>query len=1053
MGEERKSGWLSSVVGNISSLWSRPTLEEDEPPHLSFTEEQSERDFETVEKFENNVTKYSPDKPTTSSSVINEKSRSTRYLSPTLLMSSVKPQSDSPKLPKVSNIRKRPFMEELVESSEVKDNNVSRNRFSTSNIFSDELFTGFSSRKRICRPSRVLSDTVSNLDKSLLDRSVDPLNTSRNSVNGSRLGSRVSRASSFTSSALSSKTLAILQQLEKISTPAMEAKKLPFKCRSERWFADERNSSIARILNNSTARTPSRAQVISNRMSSTLPQNSFWHRPNKLMDQISKNVNDNSLQKNNIISSTVLTKSLPDELERDSGLHNNEQSVANRKKHEPVLKSSDGKSVKRLTNLFSAKDLDLEVDSTELEEVRPLYESWSSSKEMNAKVMTPAPGFLGIASKDSLLGKVDTASSSKKIEDMSCLGDDLFSFSRPEKRGPSTHKQETSDDDASNNSESDVDDKSEESDDNKTKATANEKNAESEKKTTQNDSDFKDESTVQTKVDKVEKSQPNFPASGNGDVSKETNENSAKSKSAEEVKNTSEVKTSEKSEKWTCKMCWVANEKTASKCVCCGTIAPAVENFVQPKVTIENTTKTTVEKSKSWSCPDCFVSNKVEDEKCVCCGHVKKNLEKNEQPSNLETAASQKSLLSSNPQQPITNVFGDKAFKPLPSTGMTFGLKKPQEVTQNTIQPPTTTSSAAVPFGVASSSVPKFGLNSSSSAPNFGILCSAPQPSSLTTVSEVKAPTTSIFGAPPAPKSFASEPKTSQESHDNQTMKNPFAINAPNSNATSMAPVQQPLQTATLPFNTTTPFGNTSGSSVGMQASKSLFQNPSGFGNKSFNVPSTLPQTSTTFSFGSSSAFGNSLQSKTVATSATSPAKDGSDSVTMASPTSSGSNISQPAANGGFNFSTAAPTFNFLANSSTTSGASSNVFGSLTSNAPSAGPTFTFGSSLTEPSKSLNQNTTNLNPTPSLTKVFSAPSTVPPASFNFGANTSNPGSIFSAPPPTSFNFGASAENPFNASGATPFGNAAAAPTNFFTSGTTSSNTTTRRVLKARRMRK
>ncbi|KAL6731252.1 hypothetical protein Aduo_002135 [Ancylostoma duodenale] len=57
---------------------------------------------------------------------------------------------------------------------------------------------------------------------------------------------------------------------------------------------------------------------------------------------------------------------------------------------------------------------------------------------------------------------------------------------------------------------------------------------------------------------------------------------------------------------------------------------------------------------KAWECPDCMVQNKATDDKCVCCGHV---------------------MYKSTSEQPFTaNVFGDRAFKPAPKSGFSFGF-------------------------------------------------------------------------------------------------------------------------------------------------------------------------------------------------------------------------------------------------------------------------------------------------------------------------------------------------------------------------------------------
>lgn len=105
------------------------------------------------------------------------------------------------------------------------------------------------------------------------------------------------------------------------------------------------------------------------------------------------------------------------------------------------------------------------------------------------------------------------------------------------------------------------------------------------------------------------------------------------------------------SAKWKCEACWVMNEDSAAKCVCCGgtkpgsaavapTSAEATPKFTFGAVkplpnnttnffgssdksdnTFVNIAKT--QKSDKWECPSCLVRNESDKTACVCCGAEK----------------------------------------------------------------------------------------------------------------------------------------------------------------------------------------------------------------------------------------------------------------------------------------------------------------------------------------------------------------------------------------------------------------------------------------------
>ncbi|CAG5039375.1 unnamed protein product [Parnassius apollo] len=65
---------------------------------------------------------------------------------------------------------------------------------------------------------------------------------------------------------------------------------------------------------------------------------------------------------------------------------------------------------------------------------------------------------------------------------------------------------------------------------------------------------------------------------------------------------------------WKCEDCWVSNEESAEKCVCCG--------GKNPKLSIPAEKKANKIDS-DWKCNDCWINNKSTVDKCVACGGVK----------------------------------------------------------------------------------------------------------------------------------------------------------------------------------------------------------------------------------------------------------------------------------------------------------------------------------------------------------------------------------------------------------------------------------------------
>ncbi|KAL0851830.1 hypothetical protein ABMA28_000131 [Loxostege sticticalis] len=64
--------------------------------------------------------------------------------------------------------------------------------------------------------------------------------------------------------------------------------------------------------------------------------------------------------------------------------------------------------------------------------------------------------------------------------------------------------------------------------------------------------------------------------------------------------------------KWKCEDCWVSNDESADKCVCCG--------GKNPKKTSTATSAVVASADSEWKCEDCWIKNKSGVDKCAACG-------------------------------------------------------------------------------------------------------------------------------------------------------------------------------------------------------------------------------------------------------------------------------------------------------------------------------------------------------------------------------------------------------------------------------------------------
>ncbi|MCP9260391.1 hypothetical protein DINM_003746 [Dirofilaria immitis] len=1032
MTERKTGGWLSSVVGNISGLWSRSPVESAATSKESIDTRNSSRNTSYEEQAESDVCEEddgiivgsvcagpSITVPTTSRTQNDNtpKRHAVRYLSPSALLAATRSVSSSTDKETVtSTTRKRaatncPFQDNLMWP------NIG-NTFATS---STESLSGRLPTKR-SKIQRDFSNEMSFFSSSLSDIPT----SGRSHLNQSFASSftpvmikpKVSRSRSTATSSLSSKTRAILEQLEKISSPVKELKRLPSLNLNgpERWASDVISSAVQKPPRNSMC-SLSRAQLISNILA-TKSNSPFWSRPTystKMPDSSTNSSHavqtleynptdrEQESESDNVLttkSSSLLPSKKTDLLnpsrkpDREKVFvdDNAEKSTVSSKDEAlasstSMIKTADASSQHfsfgKSTNVFSARDLGV---------VSPVKEIVTNDKNEMVRKSCEF-GFFGN------FGKVQ-----RKLMAL------MFAFAPPMKRGPSASfvvKNST-----------------------KGRIFFIPRYAPLIAKTAFKSTADKTVDSFSTPAETVSKQiegQQNI-----ADIDKETQPVTEVATSVKPIDNDTTISDTsalkqplqKSAEQWSCPKCMVFNKADIRKCICCG-----YENQLP--------------EDKPWTCSECWISNKSSDNKCIACGNPKQS---NGKAIKLTDISSQSNS--------FTSVFGDRTFKPLPSSGgISFGFSVAKPVTDGislsstTSAPPTmsTLNSSSVINGNGNIETPlKFGLSSNTLASKQPLVLSSQPPSAALTfgVSSGSSGTTASF-TPSLTRSSFSFPTLTMTTSASTTLppsetdgiKVPttslftFGSSAPLSAVTASTPA---VTTATPlpPFATTLHgFSDPKGKFV-----KKLF-----LGYLNYLMFSSLPRFCSTL-FGTS---GGSSQ-------------DGNhDVVEMSSPTTSP--VASSVAAGSFvvSKSSTPSLFNFGASNASSSTSTGTLFGNLqtTVQNPPAVPStslFSFGQ----------------QQMPVALKPFepSASLTSPPSTFNFGATASNgsTGFVFGSDYTVSkFHIRCAAANTtsttFNftpASSTLPFGNVpgSASVPNFFSVGSTSS-TTARKMLKARRMRK
>ncbi|KAM3720686.1 E3 SUMO-protein ligase [Dirofilaria immitis] len=1033
MTERKTGGWLSSVVGNISGLWSRSPVESAATSKESIDTRNSSRNTSYEEQAESDVCEEddgiivgsvcagpSITVPTTSRTQNDNtpKRHAVRYLSPSALLAATRSVSSSTDKETVtSTTRKRaatncPFQDNLMWP------NIG-NTFATS---STESLSGRLPTKR-SKIQRDFSNEMSFFSSSLSDIPT----SGRSHLNQSFASSftpvmikpKVSRSRSTATSSLSSKTRAILEQLEKISSPVKELKRLPSLNLNgpERWASDVISSAVQKPPRNSMCNL-SRAQLISNILA-TKSNSPFWSRPT-----YSTKMPDSSTNSSHAVQTLEYNPTdTEQESESDNVLTTKSSSLLPSKKTDLLNPSRKPDREKVFVDdnaeksTVSSKDEALASSTSMIKTADASSQHFSFGKSTNVFSARD----LGVVSpvKEIVTNDKNEMESPTKIDGA------MFAFAPPMKRGPSA-------------------------------SFCREKTppkipryapliAKTAFKSTA-DKTVDSFSTPAETVSKQIEGQQNI-----ADIDKETQPVTEVATSVKPIDNDTTISDTsalkqplqKSTEQWSCPKCMVFNKADIRKCICCG-----YENQLP--------------EDKPWTCSECWISNKSSDNKCIACGNPKQS---NGKAIKLTDISSQSNS--------FTSVFGDRTFKPLPSSGgISFGFSVAKPVTDGislsstTSAPPTmsTLNSSSVINGNGNIETPlKFGLSSNTLASSSGF-GKAAEINPLPTVTEEQ------------PLVLSSQPPSAALT---------FGVSSGSSGTT--ASFTPSLTRSSFSFPTLT---MTTSASTTLPPSESIFSiptsttgNPFTFG--SFSTTSAdgikVPTTSL-FTFGSSAPLSAVTASTPAVTTATplppfattlhgfsdpkaplfgtsgGSSQDGNhDVVEMSSPTTSP--VASSVAAGSFvvSKSSTPSLFNFGASNASSSTSTGTLFGNLqtTVQNPPAVPStslFSFGQ----------------QQMPVALKPFepSASLTSPPSTFNFGATASNgsTGFVFgSTTPSANFTFGAqqpvnnTTSTTFNftpASSTLPFGNVpgSASVPNFFSVGSTSS-TTARKMLKARRMRK
>ncbi|KHN72641.1 E3 SUMO-protein ligase RanBP2 [Toxocara canis] len=552
--------------------------------------------------------------------------------------------------------------------------------------------------------------------------------------------SRFQRPASSASS-LTSRTRAILDQLQKLSDPHYNLPRWRVSNEPERWASDLVKSSVCRSSLKTTYSVP-RAKIISDAIyASSFERSRHRWQPRREMNRTGDQVdaaeaqsssNDTVLPLQQFVNQESLLEKPP--LTRpDPGNVPNQNvrlpdvlvSPSRMVTAQPVLKRFDGTTISRRSNVFSAKWPELSVVDRQEASTQTSFDQ-------------------------SLLSKLKGLPKSSRAPQAGFMDKGMFAFAKPVRRGPSQLAQKA---DAANSKSTPTAECREQSDGSENEMDAAEDvQLISRKKEmlTGVSSSRKGTSEVSQMMSPTETVKPPEP---NGfQVEKGVVEGAEMPVIAPSAGSENRVISLEK--QWSCKTCFISNKRGAEKCAACG--VPRAGAVAQSEAT----------SGKQWSCRTCFISNKADADKCVACGAAKGGGDAG--GKTVAQAVSRewfcKECMCKNttgiskcsacgaplPTIPVS-VFGNRAFVPIAASSpldVKFGFVSARSSASDdngssTGAAASTHAAATAPlsFGLGPSAMsgsnvaveggvrpsvsdqgalPKFGLASSSSAPDFG---------------------------------------------------------------------------------------------------------------------------------------------------------------------------------------------------------------------------------------------------------------------------------------------------------------------------------------------
>ncbi|CAI5437510.1 unnamed protein product [Caenorhabditis angaria] len=564
---DRSSGFFSSVgrffTGGSTSAQKSPTKSSsnDIPPSSSSSPRSSNSNTSFLKDVMTLTTEVSPNK------------RSVKYLSPSALDSSFQKRNRTLngleiEVDPVADIFSSPSLNSQSRKRQLTE--VDRSLISPS-------FRSESAKRKQDFGNRSLFEPAPKTGASRLDSTwCGQFSASHSPASSVTNFSLISRNTATTngSSTLSSSTKHLLRKLESASTPARDVQRMTMiragYTRPEKWATSSVSSGGgvsdgAPPLKKSTDNCQSRIQLLSKTMSAH--KHNYWRDLTRRRSDPKRNDSDVS-----IISTKTNGSAKSNELsslfavEKPSQYSRNSEVPA--KKHQPVLKGSDGKSIGKNTFKFNEED---DLNST-------VTETWLKTSEPLKLDAAPAKGFLGSL----------TFTFSTPVDVISSAA----STTKKSEVVPEVVESEKSDADETDSVKSGASDNESESDSENSQSSSAESSEESDAQIENEKPKEKEDSRPQTSTDTIS---PAVSLLSSKNSSPKTNVVAPLPTAAPEKKTTTPAASST----WSCDGCFTSWPESTNECGCCGSKkggaaaneAPAQKTLVSNIATFATTSK------------------------------------------------------------------------------------------------------------------------------------------------------------------------------------------------------------------------------------------------------------------------------------------------------------------------------------------------------------------------------------------------------------------------------------------------------------------------------